>query len=124
MDDRRGRGQRSGEGLAAGLPVLPLAGTDPRLAEVPDAARGQPPAAGGLAWTHYADFSDEADVRDGATRTAGANAVTYADGDELRIPDASGSRFVVVWVETVNRGDGSQYKRAYLMRHAAVWPGP
>lgn len=32
---------------------------------------------------------------------AGANAVTLADGDEIRIPGATGDRFVAVWVEKV-----------------------
>jgi hypothetical protein len=55
---------------------------------------------------------------------AGQDAVIYADGDEVRIPDAAGSRFVVVWVEMVDRGSPNQFKRAYLVRDTAVWPGP
>ncbi len=78
----------------------------------------------GLFWTHYIDLSDSIDIRDGVTRTVGVNNLTYADGDEVRIPHALGSRYVVVWVEMRNRGDATQYQRAYLLRHEATWPGP
>lgn len=90
---------------------------------VPDLANGRG-AGGGLVWSHYVDLDDTADVRDGCTRAAGVNAVTYGDGDELRIPNASGSRYVVVWVELLNRGTSRQIKRAYLLRDTGIWPGP
>ena len=98
-----------------------LAGVVCRL--VPDLARGQA-GTGSLSWTHYLDLEDSVDVRDGCTRTAGRDAVNFADGDEVRIPNASGSRYVVVWVEVVNRGTPRQFKRAYLLRDTAAWPGP
>ena len=81
-------------------------------------------SAGLVAWTHYLDVDDTVDIRDGCTRAIGSNGITYADGDEIRIPNASGSRFVVVWVEMVNRGTAYQFKRVYLVRDTAVWPGP
>src|SRR5262249_4491961 len=77
-----------------------------------------------LVWTHYIDVDSTVDVRDGCTRAAGFDAITYSDGDEVRIPDGSGSRYVDVWVEVVNRGSAQQWKRAYLLRAPAVWPGP
>jgi len=87
---------------------------------VPDLARGRSPDGSGLAWTHYLVLDAEADVRDGCTRSAGAPVLSYADGDEVRVPSgASGPRFVVVWVETVEAGTPRAYKRVYLMRDAA-----
>jgi hypothetical protein len=92
---------------------------------VPDIVVGRGPAAGGfLVWSHYIDVNDTVDIRDGCSRIAGAMAVQYADGDEVRIPNASGSRYVVVWVQLINRGTPAQFKRAYLFRDTAVWPGP
>lgn len=89
---------------------------------VPDLPRGQ--RSSGLSWTHYIDVADTVDIRDGCTRLGGAYAVTYADGDEIRIPDGAGSRYCVVWVELINRGTPRQFKRVYLVRDTAVWPGP
>jgi hypothetical protein len=44
---------------------------------------------------------------------------------ELRIPDATGTRYVVVWVERLVTPPGClACKRAYLLRHATTWPGP
>lgn len=79
---------------------------------------------GPLIWTDLLDVDESVDVRDGCTRAAGTDAITYADGDGIRIPNASGTRYVVVWVETINRGTTRAFKRAYLIRDTAVWPGP
>jgi hypothetical protein len=82
---------------------------------VADFARGQE-AGGG--WTHFLVLDVSADVRDGCTRATGAQALTYADGDEVRIPaGGGGSRFVVVFLETVEPGSPREFKRAYLLRH-------
>jgi hypothetical protein len=81
-------------------------------------------ANGSVIWTHFIELQDTVDVRDGCTRLAGSDSVVYADGDEVRIPNGSGTRYVVVWVELVNRGTAQQFKRAYLVRDTAVWPGP
>lgn len=75
-------------------------------------------------WTHVLICESTVDLRDGCSRVIGSNALTYADGDEVRVPSgASSPRFVVVWCETVNKGlsgpDLYEYKRAYLMRHTA-----
>src|SRR5437762_3561390 len=69
---------------------------------VPDLARGRA-MPGPLAWTHYLDLDDSVDIRDGCTRTGG-DGVNFFDGDEVRVPNASGSRYVVVWVEVLNLG--------------------
>jgi hypothetical protein len=84
---------------------------------VPDLFRGDH-TAGGIVWTHYLDLNETVDIKDGCTRTVGANAINYADGDEVRIPGGVGStRFAVVWVEVCNKGTTGEFKRVYLMRH-------
>ena len=92
----------------------------------PDLAAGtRAMATGPVGWTHALDFNPGADVRDGCTRTAGDCMVTYADGDEVRVPGGAGTtRYVVVWVETVGRGTAMQHQRAYLLRFEAAWPDP
>jgi hypothetical protein len=87
---------------------------------VPDLAVGRPFGGSGLMWTHYLDLDAGADVRDGCTRFGAANALNYADGDEIRIPSGAPTpRFVVVWVETINQGSPRESRRAYLMRNTA-----
>ena len=83
----------------------------------PAAGPGRSPSGNNPRWTHTLDVNMDADVRDGCTRAAGANELTYADGDEIRV--VGGGVFVVVWVETHNAGTPAAFKRAYLMRHAA-----
>jgi hypothetical protein len=102
--------------LATGIPC--------RLA--PDLAGGSgKKVVAALIWTHILDFQPGADVRDGCSRTAGTNAIDFADGDEVRVPGGAGTtRYVVVWVETVGLGTTMQYQRAYLLRHEAAWPDP
>src|SRR5258708_6056080 len=88
---------------------------------VPDLPRGQ--LAAGLSWTHYVDCSVDTDVRDGCTRSEGSASVTFADGDEVRVPSVSDVRYVVVWVETHNLDGPNSFRRAFLTRHDAAWPG-
>ena len=85
---------------------------------VADLDRGR--IAGEVVWTHYAVLATSVDIRDGCTRAAGANTITYNDGDEVRITVGSSTpRFAVVWVETVDAGTALEFKRAYLLRHSA-----
>jgi hypothetical protein len=100
--------------------TMPTA-TGIRCRLVADLRGGRTSADGGLFWSHYLIVDETVDVRDGCSRTPGANIITYADGDEVRIPDASGTRYVVVWVEWVSRGTPRAFKRVYLLRHAAAW---
>lgn len=73
-----------------------------------------------LDWTHYLILNPDVDIRDGCSRLTGSNALTYADGDEVRIPTGtSAPRFVVVWVEKVETGSPREFKRVFLMRHTA-----
>lgn len=103
----------------------PFGAGAPTYANVPcrlvsDFARGRSAAGTPAEWTHYLVLDPSADVRDGCTRAAGSSAITYADGDEVRVPSGSATpRFVVVWVETVDAGTPRAFKRAYLARHAA-----
>jgi hypothetical protein len=73
-----------------------------------------------LMWTHTLDVQDSVDLRDGCTRLADANAITFADGDEVRVPSGTANRYVVVWVEVVGMGTPRQHQRAYLLRHAVA----
>jgi hypothetical protein len=94
--------------------------TEVRCRLVADFARSR--AANGAIpeWTHYLVVNPEVDIQDGCTRLGGAYTLTYADGDEVRVPTgAAAPRFVVVWVETVDAGTPREFKRAYLVRHAA-----
>lgn len=87
---------------------------------VPDMSRGRPGGDAGLLWTHYLVLQPEADILDGCTRVTGTMGITFADGDEVRVPaGASSPRFVVVWVESVDVGTPREFKRVYLMRHTA-----
>jgi len=100
----------AGSALAANIPC--------RL--VPDMPRGRGSGlAGLLAWTHTIDLQESVDILDGCTRFAGANLVTYADGDEVRIPSGGSTKYVVAWVETRNLGTGQVFKRVYLLRDTA-----
>jgi hypothetical protein len=87
---------------------------------VPDLPRGRGSGlAGVLAWSHYIDLQDTADILDGCSRPAGSDSELFNDGDEVRIPSGASTRYVVVWVETRLLGTANAYKRAYLLRNAA-----
>ncbi len=92
-----------------------------RLVEQMD--EGRRPETSNLSWSHYIEFDMSVDVRDGVTRTAGTNSLSYADGDEIRIPDASGTIYVVVFVIVLGMGSPRAYKRAYLLRDTANFTG-
>lgn len=74
-----------------------------------------------LTWTHVLLLQPDVAIRDACTRTAGSPEVSYADGDEVRIPSGSTNKFVTVWVEVVNDGLPTKYKRVYLTRDAVDW---
>ena len=60
------------------------------------------------------------DIRDGVTRTLGANALVYADGDEVYLPDAFGERFAVVFV-SIEGTPPFHWRKAYLLRQTGEW---
>lgn len=94
-----------------------------RLMEQHSGGRRPADAAIQLQWTHVVECDYAEDIRDGCTRAPGANDLVYADGDEVRIPDGSGTTFAVVWVTPVNRGTEYAFKRVYLMRDNPNWTG-
>lgn len=94
-----------------------------RMVDAQEHGRRRTATAVQVQWSHVVECDYSVDVRDGCTRAVGSNDLTYADGDEVRIPDASGTRFAVVWVTPVNRGSELAFKRVYLLRHDAVWAG-
>lgn len=101
--------------FGAGSPTS--AGVPCRL--VPDYARSRAAAQSPI-WTHYLIVNPGAGIQDAVARPVGSNSLTYADGDEVRVPSgASSPRFVVVWVETVETGSPQEYQRVYLLRHTA-----
>jgi hypothetical protein len=64
-------------------------------------------------WTHVMYCNLGVDIRDGWP-TGVANRVY--------MPDKTGTRFDVIFVETVNRGQGNSYLRIFLNRNAPSWP--
>lgn len=92
-----------------------------RLIEQMD--EGRRPDSSGLNWSHYLECELSVDVRDGVLRTAGANSFTYADGDEVRIPDSTGTSYAVVFVIVLALGSTHAYKRAFLLRDAPRFSG-
>ncbi len=79
-----------------------------------------PDLTGSPSWTHTLVLNTTADIRDGQTRPATSRTLTYADGDEVRVPSGAATpRYVVIWVELVDAGTPREFKRAYLLRHAA-----
>lgn len=99
--------------------------TDVPCRLVPNLKAGRLASAGPtlLMWTHYLDLAYNVDIRDGCTRSAGQNYVTYADGDGVRVTmDGQTWRFVVVWVEWRYPDEpANRYIRAYLVRDLADW---
>ncbi len=76
----------------------------------------------GRRWTHIALANLSADIRDGYltgdpnVETGGA-AVNW---DTVYVPDQNGTPFVVIFVERVGYGTGSDYKRVYAEGDAGV----
>lgn len=68
-------------------------------------------------FTHVALAAPTADVRDDDTGQGRAG-----NPDALYIPDRSGTRFTVVFVERVGRGTLVDHLRIYLMRGSPTWP--
>lgn len=86
---------------------------------VPNLAVGRGGTAGPtyLMWTHWVDLPPDYDIRDGCTRAAGTNYITYADGDGVRaVCGGFAYRWVVVWVEDRFTNTDTNYTRAYLVR--------
>jgi hypothetical protein len=66
-----------------------------------------------LRWTHLLYLSADIDVRDSYPNTP---------TNRVYIPDQDGTGFDVVFVELVNRGKPTKYKRVFLDRRDVTWP--
>jgi hypothetical protein len=74
-------------------------------------------------WSHFLDVSSSVDIRDGMSRAAGLDSLSYADGDEVEVPSPAGnSKYVVVFVAPMRDLTGVTFHRVYLLRDQAVWP--
>jgi len=101
--------------FGAGTPTY----TDLPCRIVPNLTFGRGGTAGPtyLMWTHWIDFEPSTDVRDGCTRSAGSNYVSYADGDEIRASlEGRTYSWVVIWVEDRFTNTDNNYCRAYCVR--------
>ncbi|MEZ6143294.1 MAG: hypothetical protein R3B84_22230 [Zavarzinella sp.] len=68
-------------------------------------------------WTHVMMLNSDVDIRDGCTRTANEGDITFADGDEVRLPSGTtDDQFAVVWVEKVHQGTSRTYQRVFMLR--------
>ncbi len=70
-------------------------------------------------WTHIALIAFGADVRDGYS---GAN--TMSGPDSLYIPDSTGTRYQVVFVERYLPGTPQDHLKVYLDRWTPNWAEP
>jgi hypothetical protein len=87
----------------------------------PELGKGRRVDSGALQWTDTILVNPDVDIRDGCTRAGNADALTYADGYEVAIPEDGGPRFAVVWVEVIDRGLPTRHKKVYLMRSTPNW---
>ncbi len=69
-------------------------------------------------WTHIAFMPQGPDVRDGYT---GGN-ISQANADFIWVPNKNQSKYLVIFVERVNRGQATDYLRVYLQRVIVPWP--
>jgi hypothetical protein len=69
-------------------------------------------------FTHILFVDADADVRDGMVNFA-FNVLLH---DDVYVPDQDGTRFRVVAVEILGKGQPGAVRRVYLDRHAPSWP--
>ena len=87
---------------------------------------GRAALAGSMQWTHYIEIEPTVDIRDGITRATGTLTITFteANADEVRIPNSTGTRYIVVFVVPILFGDRDGfYKKVLLFRDDPVWTG-
>ncbi len=78
-------------------------------------------------WSHYVDFNvtnNSRQIRDGASRAAGADLIAWAMGDELRCHTGEGDsllKLAVVWVEWRYFAEPRDYLRVYCLRDDLAW---
>lgn len=74
-------------------------------------------AVASIIWTHEMWVESSVDIRDGYSGNS-----AFTDEDNVYIPDKNGTKFKVVFVEIINRGEATEYKRVFLDRHLPTWP--
>jgi hypothetical protein len=70
-----------------------------------------------LTWTHILLIDVAIDIRDGY-----AGGLSFMEQDSVYVPNQNGTKFKVVFVERVFRGQTQDHKRAYLDRFVSSWP--
>lgn len=80
--------------------------------------RGGAASEADLKYTHILLVDSTVDIRDDYEVSSPAT----TDSDAVYIPDQDGTKFVVVFVEMIQRDQTSEHKRVYLRRTAPTWP--
>src|SRR5262249_52155253 len=78
---------------------------------------GDRPNSGADTWTHIMLVDVSVDIRDGYT-----GFLSQLVQDSVYVPDKNGTRFVVIFVERVDRGTPHEHKRVFLDRQVPAWP--
>ncbi len=68
-------------------------------------------------WTHVMLVDLGVDIRDSYIGND-----SHSTQDAVYIPDGNGTRFIVTFVERVQRGSPFEHKRVYLDRQTPPWP--
>lgn len=68
-------------------------------------------------WTHILLVDVAVDIRDGYIGLQNQSAQ-----DTVYIPDQNGTRFLVIFIERVQRGTPDEHKRVFLDRQTPSWP--
>ena len=68
-------------------------------------------------WTHVMLVDASVDIRDGYTGLQ-----NQMMQDNIYIPDKTGTRFIVIFVERVQHGTPLEHKRVFLDRQTPGWP--
>jgi hypothetical protein len=80
-------------------------------------------ASTGSRWTHIALCDITVDIRDAYQGGATVAQDSYGGGnDSVYVPDKTGTKFAVVFVERVGYNTGQDFLRVYLQRFAPTWP--
>jgi hypothetical protein len=70
-----------------------------------------------LTWTHVMLIEINVDLRDSYVGRG-----IFSQQDTVYLPDQSGTAFVVVFVERLQRGTAHEHKRVFLDRQQPTWP--
>jgi hypothetical protein len=70
-----------------------------------------------LTWTHVMLVDVSVDIRDAYTGQS-----IFSQQDTVFVPDQSGTPFVVIFIERLQRGTAHEHKRVFLDRRTPTWP--